>query len=235
LGGSRDDRAPGRKREESRTGGVCVDRWWVLGGDRGSWLGLRLSSASWVIGKAPASAQQLGMSLGCSVMGERAASVLCGLCRQLKNLIQTCRPALCLCCSASSSHPTRSCCPPTVRLTPHHHPLHTDLHSLASSSVSDPASSFASCCFLPAPARYRKALDARVLRIVTPAPLCTPNSNYSARTLPTGRLPLHFLSHELWFSQTTAQTCFFPPREAAIEVDLQSQKLERALSCLVSL
>jgi hypothetical protein len=61
--------------------------WWaVVGGDRGSWLGLRLSSASWVIGKAPASAQQLGMSLGCSVMGERAvaASVLCGLCRKLK-------------------------------------------------------------------------------------------------------------------------------------------------------
>lgn len=113
-------------------------------------------------------------------------------------------------------------------------PLHTDLHSLASSSVSDPASSFASCCFLPALVRYRKALDARVLRIVTPAPLCTPNSNYSARTLPTGRLPLHSLSHELWFLQTAAQTCFFPPREAAIEVDLQSQKLERALSCLVA-
>lgn len=219
-----------------RAGGVCVDRWWALGGDRGSWLELRLSSASWVIGKAPASAQQLGMSLGCSVMGKRAvaASVLCGLCRKLKNLIQTCRPVLCLSCSASSSHPTPSCCPPTVRLTPHHHPLRTDLHSLASSSVSDPASSFASCCFLPAPARYRKALDARVLRIVTPAPLCTPNSNYSARTLPTGLLPLHSLSHELWFLQTAAQTCFFPPREAAIEVDLQSQKLERALSCLVA-
>lgn len=107
-----------------RAGGVCVDRWWALGGDRGSWLELRLSSASWVIGKAPASAQQLGMSLGCSVMGKRAvaASVLCGLCRQLRNLIQTCRPALCLCCSASSSHPTPSCCPPTVRLTPHHNP-----------------------------------------------------------------------------------------------------------------
>lgn len=32
-----------------------------MGGIR---LGLGLSSASWVIGKAPASAQQLGMSLG---------------------------------------------------------------------------------------------------------------------------------------------------------------------------
>ena len=130
---------------------------------------------------------------------------------------------------ASSSHPTPSCCPPTVRLTPppkpppSPSPLHTNLHSLASSSVSDPVSLFTSCCFLPAPARNRTALDARVLRIVTPAPLCTPNSNYSARTLPTGRLPLQSLSHELWFLQTAAQTCFSPPREAAIEVDLLSQ------------
>lgn len=47
-------------------------------------------------------------------MGERAESVLCGLCGQLKNLIQTRRPALrVLLCFLP--HPTPSCCPPTVR------------------------------------------------------------------------------------------------------------------------
>ena len=53
--------------------------WWWMSGDGGSCLGLRPASASWAIGKPPASAQQLGMSLGTSVMGERAMSVLCGL------------------------------------------------------------------------------------------------------------------------------------------------------------
>lgn len=202
---ARDVRARGRKNEDR------VGRRWARGGDGGSCLELRLSSASWVIGKAPASAQQLGMSLGCSVMGERAMSVLCGLCGQIRNLIETRLPALRSC---SASLPFLTCLLSSHSNTSHHCLFDTCIRL----RVPCVSVFVTSCCSLPAPARNRTAqLEARVLRIVPRLHFAhqllislSGRSPRSARPLCSPR-PVVFAA--------AAPPCFSPPREAAIEVD----------------